>query len=437
MKTAIRLFVIAFIFIITISLSACKNQREQSLEEMYNIKNCSVVYFENNSTEFYNFGNGTDEKTVYELASNGKPIAAYIALEMVNEGILDINEKIAPYLGSDLLTDDIRLNEITLYQLLCHTAGFSPNYELGTDKKIYSDPGSMFCYSGVGYIYLQNVIENASGMTIEQAAEHYVFKPLGMENSTFESVTTITPYMNFSSALLYALAFFILSFIVLLIIAYIAGKLTKFKYYSFINIFPVCFLAAGIINAIFLLFFFVSKVLLIFLICFAVMGAALFLTKKYTKLFYACIPIITSALFIFSFISSVNIPVTNDLIAKAPNCAYTFKSTSEDMAIFCEELVRKAKGSDDIFKNMFAPAVEIDENNAWGLGIAIETISGSETTYWHSGINPGFQSLFVLYPEENKYIVILTNSDSGLDFSKEMARSFLSIDGEWNIKRIF
>ena len=79
--------------------------------------------------------------------------------------------------------------------------------------------------------------------------------------------------------------------------------------------------------------------------------------------------------------------------------------------------------------------VKIDENNAWGSGIAIEYINETQMTYWHSGINPGFQSLFVLYPEQNKYIVILTNSDRGLDFSKEIARSFLNIDGEWDIKR--
>ena len=84
---------------------------------------------------------------------------------------------------------------------------------------------------------------------------------------------------------------------------------------------------------------------------------------------------------------------------------------------------------------MFIPAVTIDENNAWGLGIAIENTDDSGKTYWHSGINPGFQSLFVLYPEENKYAVILTNSDSGLDYSKETARSFLGVGGEWDIKR--
>ncbi|MDE7431999.1 MAG: serine hydrolase, partial [Lachnospiraceae bacterium] len=76
----------------------------------------------------------------------------------------------------------------------------------------------------------------------------------------------------------------------------------------------------------------------------------------------------------------------------------------------------------------------IDPVNSWGLGIAIEYESEGET-YWHSGINPGFQSLFVLYPSQNKYVIILTNSDSGLLFSKEIAKDFLEIDGNWDIKR--
>lgn len=125
-----------------------------------------------------------------------------------------------------MLTDDIRMNDITVRQLLCHTAGFSPSFELGVDKKIYSDPGTEFCYSGVGYIYLQNVIENASGMTMEQAARHYVFDPLGMKNSTFENAKTVTPYMNLSSVVIYALAVFVIIFIVLLLIASVIGNIT-------------------------------------------------------------------------------------------------------------------------------------------------------------------------------------------------------------------
>ena len=69
------------------------------------------------------------------------------------------------------------------------------------------------------------------------------------------------------------------------------------------------------------------------------------------------------------------------------------------------------------------------------VGIAIESDDDGAKTYWHSGINPGFQSLYVLYPEENKYVVILTNSDNGLDFAIETARAYLGFSGQWQIKR--
>ena len=434
MKTAARILIVVSAVMFAVLFAACGNKGEQTLEERYGIHDYSAVFYENGMTEFENHGNGTDEKTVYELASNGKTVAAYTALAMVDGGVLSLDDRIAPYLDPDLVTDDARINDITLRQLLCHTAGFSPNYELGTDKKIYSGPGTEFRYSGVGYIYLQNVIENASGMTIDQAASQYVFGPLGMENSTFESAGTIVPYINAGSAVLYSLLVFAASFALLIIAAGLTGKLTKFRFFSFKTAFVICFIAAGIINSAFLLFFFVSKVFVLFLISVAAMGTAMFLTRK-KKLFYACVPAITVVLFILGYALPVSVPVTNDLTAKEANCAYTFKSTAEDMSLFCGELMERAKDPDDALNIMFHPAVSTGDGNAWGLGIAIENAGGTETTYWHSGINPDFQSLFVLYPGEDKYAVILTNSDSGLDFSKELARRHLGVDGEWDIPR--
>ena len=96
--------------------------------------------------------------------------------------------------------------------------------------------------------------------------------------------------------------------------------------------------------------------------------------------------------------------------------------------------MKKYNAGDDTIKDMFLPAVNIDDKNSWGLGIAIESENRGKT-YWHSGINPGFQSLYVIYPEDNKYVVSITNSDNGLDFSKEVAKDFLTVDGVWDIKR--
>lgn len=66
--------------------------------------------------------------------------------------------------------------------------------------------------------------------------------------------------------------------------------------------------------------------------------------------------------------------------------------------------------------------------------MAIENDNGA-LTYWHSGINPGMQSLFVLCPQQNKAVVVLANSDNGLNFADKVAAEFLGINGEWEIFR--
>ena len=105
------------------------------------------------------------------------------------------------------------------------------------------------------------------------------------------------------------------------------------------------------------------------------------------------------------------------------------------MALFCNGLLKCYNDHDDGCRIMFDPAINIDEENSWGLGIAIESDGEGKDAYWHSGINPGFQSLYVLYPEQNKYIVVLTNSDNGMDFAAETANAFLGCKGKWQIKR--
>ena len=431
MRNALRLIIVMAVVLMAIGFCGCSSQEEGN---KYGIHNYTIVYCSDGKVEYQNYGPGTTEQTVYELASNGKTVAAVVALRMVDEGILSLDEQIYPYLDAGLLTDDPRLMEITLEELLCHTAGFSPSYELGVDKKLYSNPGEEFRYSGVGYIYLQSVIENASGMTLDQAASKYVFDPMGMEHSTFESADTITPYMNLSNAVLYSMLVFALSFIVLLVIVSIIGKVTKHKLYSFKAGYAISYIAAGVINAVFLLFF-ISKVFVLFLIIFAVMGLVLLLARKKSVLFVASAPVIMAVTFILGFALPVSVPVTRDVIAKEANCAYSFKSTPEDMALFCNGLMECYNDPDDICRQMFAPAVIVDNENMWGLGIAIESEAEDVTTYWHSGINPGFQSLYVLYPEENKYVVVLTNSDNGLDFAIETASAFLGFNGTWQIKR--
>ena len=404
------------------------------LAQKYGIKDYSIAYFENGQIKYDNFGKGIDENSVFELGSNGKTVTAYIALKLVQEGKIGLDDPIAKYLDSNLITKDERIKEITLKQLLCHTGGFSPSYELGVDKKIYSNPGQEFRYSGVGYIYLQNVIENISGMSLENAAKHYVFEPLAMTNSTFEYKKTVTPYIRLSSSVLYSFAGFILAFIVLFVILVVVGAISKFKFFKMKTAFFAAYVAASLLNTLFMLFVLVSKVAFIFWIYFVVVGLIMIFSRKKRGVYYSSMPVVTILVLILGFTVPVCAPATNDIVPRKANSAYTLRSTAKDMSLFCNELMKQYKNGDDTIKDMFLSAVNIDDKNSWGLGIAIESESRGKT-YWHSGINPGFQSLYVLYPSDNKYVVSITNSDNGLDFSKEVARDFLTVDGVWDIKR--
>ncbi|MCR4713889.1 MAG: serine hydrolase [Treponemataceae bacterium] len=404
------------------------------LAQKYGLKDYSIVYFENGQITYENFGKEIDENSVFELGSNGKTVTAYIALKIVQEGKIGLDDSIAKYLDSNLITKDERIKEITLRQLLCHTGGFSPSYELGVDKKLYSNPGEEFRYSGVGYIYLQNVIENISGMSHENAANYYVFEPLGMSNSTFEYKKTVTPYIRLSSSVLYSFAGFILAFIILFVILVVVGAISRFKLFKMKTAYFVAYIAAGLLNSLFMLFVLVSKVAFIFWIYFVVVGTIMVFVRKKRGLYFSCMPVLTILVLVLGFTVPVCAPATNDIVPRKANSAYTLRSTAKDMSLFCSELMKQYNDGDDSLKDMFLSAVNIDDKNSWGLGIAIESESRGET-YWHSGINPGFQSLYVLYPADNKYVVSITNSDNGLDFSKEIAKDFLSVNGVWDIKR--
>ena len=123
--------VLVFIFILSgllMGITAHATQETELMASSYDINEYSIAYYENDRVVFQNYGDGIDENSVFELASNGKVISAYIALKLVDEGKINLDDKIAPFLDSDLLTSDERLNDITLKQLLCHTAGFSPSY---------------------------------------------------------------------------------------------------------------------------------------------------------------------------------------------------------------------------------------------------------------------------------------------------------------------
>lgn len=132
--------------------------------------------------------------SVMTAASLSKVAFAYLVMQLVEEGKLDLDEPVYQYLPKPLpeyptykdLAGDPRYKKITARMLLSHTSGF-PNFRwINNDRKlnINFEPGSRFGYSGEGIELLQFVVETITGKPLQELMQARVFQPLGMSRTS-------------------------------------------------------------------------------------------------------------------------------------------------------------------------------------------------------------------------------------------------------------
>jgi len=130
-------------------------------------------------------GEPVQATTVFEAASLSKPVFAYAVLQLVDQGVLDLDTPIADYFEYEDITHDERYKLITPRMVLTHSPGF-PNWRpRGGQLTIDRDPGTEFSYSGEGFVYLQRAVMDLTGEPLEQLARRLVFEPLGMTSSSY------------------------------------------------------------------------------------------------------------------------------------------------------------------------------------------------------------------------------------------------------------
>jgi len=138
-----------------------------------------------------------DTSTCFYAASLSKAVFAYIVMQLVQEGVLELDKPIWSYINkplpqydnyNDLMNDD-RWKQITVRHCLCHATGF-PNWRWfnpnGNNKlEIFFVPGERYAYSGEGIALLQLAVEEATQKNLEQLAQERVFKPFGMTRTSY------------------------------------------------------------------------------------------------------------------------------------------------------------------------------------------------------------------------------------------------------------
>jgi CubicO group peptidase (beta-lactamase class C family) len=121
-------------------------------------------------------------QSVFEAYSLTKPLVAYRALNLCQQGRLDLDRPLDDYLRRPYIGHDPRTEHITARTVLAHTSGL-PDEE--TERRIMFTPGEQWSYSTQGYDYLQQVIDRRTGERFAETMRRHVLDPLAMGSSSF------------------------------------------------------------------------------------------------------------------------------------------------------------------------------------------------------------------------------------------------------------
>lgn len=132
--------------------------------------------------------------TIMYGASLTKTAFAYMVLQLVDEGRLDLDASVAKLLPRPLpeyddytdLAGDERWRALTPRILLTHTSGFANFRWLETDKRLrfHYDPGRRYGYSGEGFYILQLILEEGLGLDVGKEMQARVFDLFDMTRTS-------------------------------------------------------------------------------------------------------------------------------------------------------------------------------------------------------------------------------------------------------------
>jgi CubicO group peptidase (beta-lactamase class C family) len=134
--------------------------------------------------------------TIMYGASVTKAAFAYMVMQLVDEGRLDLDRSIAEYLPRPLpeyedytdLAGDERWRQLTPRILLEHRSGFANMRWLEPDQKLqfHWAPGERYGYSNEGYWVLQTTLEQGLGLDIKAEMQRRVFDRFGMTRTSMQ-----------------------------------------------------------------------------------------------------------------------------------------------------------------------------------------------------------------------------------------------------------
>ena len=144
--------------------------------------------------------------TNYRLGSISKPITAVAVMQLVEQGLLDLDVPVQQY----CLAFPRKQWLLTTRQLLSHIGGVRhyrsdeinstkpyptliEGLEIFKDDTLLFEPGTRYSYTTYGYSVLGCVVEGVSGRTYVDFVKERIFKPAAMERIRVDDVNELIP----------------------------------------------------------------------------------------------------------------------------------------------------------------------------------------------------------------------------------------------------
>ena len=128
------------------------------------------------------------------IGSASKSFSAFAVLQLVEEGKVQLDDRVIKYLP-EVTLDDSRWKEVTIRQLLSHTSGIpnpiivppANNLKAGVERlsdwRLQANPGEKYYYSNANYWIIALLVEKISEQEFSEYLKQKLFSPLGMDDS--------------------------------------------------------------------------------------------------------------------------------------------------------------------------------------------------------------------------------------------------------------
>jgi CubicO group peptidase (beta-lactamase class C family) len=143
-------------------------------------------------------------ETIFQSGSMGKQFTATAVMMLTEDGKIKLDDPITHYIKGA----PAAWNQVTIRELLSHTAGFTDYPKKFDFRKDYSEadllkiveaiplaytPGTKWEYSNLGYLTLGILIHQVSGKFYGDFLQERIFQPLGMNTTRIISEADIVP----------------------------------------------------------------------------------------------------------------------------------------------------------------------------------------------------------------------------------------------------